>query len=127
MKKIVALIVMATCLMLLIMACGNKQLNIKEVSSIVIMNEEDNTSMEIKDAEIVEKITKEFNSFSLKKGKEIEIPPGWTYQLIWRDVNDKIVQVLGVVDEGTIGYNDHYYSISSGDIDMDFFAGLFNS
>ncbi len=56
MKKIVALIVMATCLMLLIMACGNKQLNIKEVSSIVIMNEEDNTSMEIKDAKHVGQI-----------------------------------------------------------------------
>lgn len=127
MKKIVVLIVMATCLMLLIMACGNKQLNIREVSSMVLMNEEDNTSTEIKDAEIVEKITNEFNSFSLRKGKGIEVPPGWAYQLIWRNTNYKIVQVLGVRDENTIGYNDHYYSISDGNIDMNFLAGLFDS
>ena len=127
MKKIAVLVVMATCLMLLIMACGNKQLNIKGVSSIVLINEEDNVSTEIKDVEIVEEITNEFNSFSLKKGKRMEIPPGWTYQLIWRDANDIIVQVLGVVDEDTIGYNDHYYSISDDCIDMEFFASLFAS
>ncbi|NLP18650.1 MAG: hypothetical protein GX376_06090 [Firmicutes bacterium] len=76
MKKIAVLVVMATCLMLLIMACGNIQLNIKGVSSIILINEEDNVSTEIKDVEIVEKITNEFNSFSLRKGKRIEIPPG---------------------------------------------------
>lgn len=113
-------------MLLLITACGRTHLTMKEAASIVLQNEADGSTVEIADAETVKKITGDINALSLKKGKTIQLPPGWTYHLIWRDTNEQTTGIISIVDESTIGYNDHYYSVSEGSLDMDFFDELFD-
>ena len=125
MRRKLKFIVAATAfLAILITGCGSKQLMIKGADSIVLKVEEDNNYIEITDASTVSVITDNINSLTLKKDKSIQLPPGWIYQLIWKDINGKIIQVLGIVDKDTIGYNDHYYSISEGEMNVDFISDL---
>lgn len=118
MKKIIALILVIVFIPSLLIACGSKQLNIKEANYIVLKDEEDNSSIEITDPKTVEKIIKDINSLSLKKGESIQVPVDWKYQLICYDNDNKIIGVMGIVDAKTIGYDDHYYSIIDGNIDI---------
>jgi uncharacterized protein YcfL len=127
MKKIIALIFAVVCMALLLTACGSKQLNMKEADYIVLINEEVNTSVKITDIQTVKKITDNINSLSLKKGESVRVPPGWSHQLVWYNANDKIIGVIGVLDDSTLGYNDYYYSVSDGSIDIDFFDELLDS
>ncbi len=123
-RKLKYIVVAAAFLTILITSCGSKQLMIKEADSIVLKVEADNNYIEITDTDTISVITGNINSLTLKKGKSIQLPPGWIYQLIWKDINGKTIQVLGIVDKDTIGYNDHYYSISDGEMDVDFISTL---
>lgn len=127
MKKIIALILAAACITSLLTACGSKQLDIKEADYIVLKNEDDNTYIKITDTQTVKKITDYINSLHLKKGKSVRVPPGWSYQLVWYDADNKILEVIGVMDDRTIGYNENYYLVSDGSIDIDFFNELLDS
>ena len=125
MKRIVMLIITVICIMSMMVGCGTKQLNMKESKYIVLKDEKNSKYIEIIDEDTVEKITNDINSLSLKKGKTIELPPGWSYQLIWYNSNDKIQGVIGIVDVNTLGYNDNYYSVSKeGIIDIELFDEL---
>lgn len=124
MKKIIAFILAVVCMASLLTACGSKHLNMKEADHIVLINDKDNTSVKVTDTQTVKKITDDINSLSLKKGKSVRVSPGWNYQLVWHDTKDKILGVIGVVDDSTLGYNDYYYSVSDGGIDIDFFDEL---
>lgn len=123
-RKLKYIVVAAAFLTILITSCGSKQLMIKGADFIVLKVEADNNYIEITDTDTISVITDNINSLTLKKGKSIQLPPGWIYQLIWKDINGKIIQILGIVDKDTIGYNDHYYSISDGEMDMDFISTL---
>lgn len=127
MKKSIVLILVIVCIALLLTACGSEQLNIKEADYISLKNEEDNTSVEIIDTQTVAKITDDINTLSLKKEKPVQVPPEWSYQLVWYDDNDKIIEVIGVVDDRILGYNDYYYLVSDGGIGIDFFDELIDS
>ncbi|MDY0278662.1 MAG: hypothetical protein RBQ97_11330 [Acholeplasma sp.] len=123
MKKLMFILVI--CIILTLAGCGTKQLSMKESKYIVLKDEDNGEYIEITDEETVEKITNDINSLSLKKGKTIELPPGWSYQLIWYNSNDEIQGVIGIVDGSTLGYKDNYYSVSKDEIiDIELFDEL---
>lgn len=126
MKKVITLILVIVCIASLFTACSSKSLSIEEADYIVLKNEKDNISVKVTDVKIVEKIIDDFNSLSLKKGELVQVPSEWSYQLIWYDNNNKILGVIGIIDDSILGYNDYYYSIIDGNIDIDFFDKLFD-
>lgn len=126
MKKYMALVLALVCVLGLVGCSSKMTFDIAGANKIELRSGSDGTSVEITDEEDIKYITDNINALKFSKGKSSEDYSGWSYRLRWYDSENNLIEVIVVMSEYLIDYNDYFYTAIEADhgIDISFYDKL---
>ena len=125
MKKIIALVLALLCGLALISCSAKEVLNdISSTKMIEIYDYETDTSIEITDQEMINRICENILSLKLSK-MHYNKPTSSVYTLTFFDTNGNQIEVVGIPSHNWIRCNDAFYNITDGQFDREYIATLF--
>ena len=103
---------------------SSKVFEIVDAEKIILMSGRTGEKVEITDAEIIHQITTGINSLEFDKGRSSQNVSGWSYNVKWYDTEGTEIESITFNGNGTINYDNYFWSATNGSIDTTFFDEL---
>ncbi|MBQ3509723.1 MAG: hypothetical protein IJA90_06900 [Peptococcaceae bacterium] len=131
MRKYIALVLALACVLGLV-GCSNSSIKgIDKATKIEVVQYDKSNGTEIGTVTLTEEtdikhIADNLNSLKLKK-MENNDPTVLEYKLVFYNTSGETVETVSIPANDWVGYDGYFHSITSGELDRAYIAGLFNS
>ena len=131
MRKYIALALAIVCVLGLV-GCSNNSIRgidkatKMEVTQYDISNGEETGTVTITEETSIKHICDNLNSLKLKK-MENNDPTVLEYKLTFYNANGEMIETISIPANDWIGYDGYFHSITKGELDRAYLAGLFES
>jgi uncharacterized protein YcfL len=127
MKKYTALLLILILCLMLVGCNPSKVFEIADVEKVVLMSGTTGEKVEITDTAIIQQITENINSVEFKKGQSSKNSSGWSYNIKWYDAKGLEIENITISGNGTVNYDDYFWSATNGSVDTAFLDELLNT
>ncbi|WFA08772.1 immunoglobulin-like domain-containing protein [Tissierella sp. Yu-01] len=84
-------------------------------------------TVEITDTNNIQQITNNINSLEYEEGDPSNNSSGWLYSIKWYNTDGKLIEQIVILDNKTIDYEDKFYKVSDGNIDIELLDDLLST
>ena len=129
MKKLIALVLALICVLGLV-GCSNGSIKgIDKAAEIEVVQYDISSGTEIGTVVLTEEadikhIVDNINSLKLKKMENTD-PTVLEYRLVFCNANNKVIETVSIPANDWLGFDGYFHSITSGELDRAYIAGLF--
>ena len=129
MKKLVALVLALVCVLGLV-GCSNGSIKgIDKATEIEVVQYDISSGAEIGTVVLTEEadikhIVDNINSLKLKKMENTD-PTVLEYKLVFCNANNEVIETVSIPANDWLGFDGYFHSITSGELDRAYIAGLF--
>ena len=130
MKKLIALVLALVCVLGLV-GCSNDSIKgIDKTTEIEVVKYDISGGTEIGTVVLTEEtdikhIVDNLNSLKLKKMENTD-PTVLEYKLVFCNSNNKVIKTVSIPVNDWLGFDGYFHSITSGELDRAYIAGLFD-
>ncbi|MBR2027898.1 MAG: hypothetical protein IKA10_02760 [Oscillospiraceae bacterium] len=129
MKKLIALVLALICVLGLV-GCSNGSIKgIDKATEIEVVQYDISSGAEIGTVVLTEEadikhIVDNINSLKLKKMENTD-PTVLEYKLVFCNANNEVIETVSIPANDWLGFDGYFHSITSGELDRAYIAGLF--
>ena len=130
MKKLIALVLALICVLGLV-GCSNGSIKgIDKATEIEVVQYDISSGAEIGTVVLTEEadikhIVDNINSLKLKKMENTD-PTVLEYKLVFCNANNEVIETVSIPANDWLGFDGYFHSITSGELDRAYIAGLFD-
>ena len=130
MRKLIALALVLVCVFGLVGCSNGSMKGIDKTTEIEVVQYDKSSGAEIGTVVLTEEtdikyIVDNLNSLTLKKMKNTE-PTVLEYKLVFCNSNNKVIKTVSIPGNDWMGFDGYFHSITSGELDRAYIAGLFD-
>ncbi len=130
MKKAITAVLVLLCLvgMIILGGCSPKTQNfLIESPHKITITSISGENIEIIDEAIIQQVTNNITSIQFERGKSSKNTNGFGPIISWYDSNDDLIESISVMGDNTIMYNDYFWTVVDGSIDIENINELLSS
>ena len=129
MKKLIALLLALLCVLGLAGCSNSAMKEINKATEVEVIQYDKSSGAEIATVVLTEEtdikhIVDNFNSLKLKKMENTD-PTVLEYKLVFCNANNEVIETVSIPANDWLGFDGYFHSITSGELDRAYIAGLF--
>ena len=130
MKKLIALLLALLCVLGLAGCSNSAMKEINKATEVEVIQYDKSSGAEIATVVLTEEtdikhIVDNFNSLKLKKMENTD-PTVLEYKLVFCNANNEVIETVSIPANDWLGFDGYFHSITSGELDRAYIAGLFD-